>query len=442
MVASPLDPPTGANPERDPDDTSGRTALGARSDQLALLHRIIDERLLEAHFQPIVDLAGGGLLGYEGLIRGPVDTALRMPLELFRAAVKHGLVLRLERLCRLTVVQAFARLGLPQRLFLNVRPQCLALPGLGIGATGELLRQLDIQPERIVIELTEHLPMFDFPSVRAALTNYRSLGFQVAIDDLGEGFASFRMWSELRPQYVKADMHFVHGIDRDPLKLQFLKSIQQIAQTSGALIIAEGIETAAELQVVRELGIPCGQGYFIACPAAQPPVEPPAPVLAILEDRCSERAAEAAEPARPDAGAAGLLVPVAPVGPDTACAEVLARFERECTLHAVPVVRDSTPIGLIERHAFLQRFARPLHRELLRREACSELMDTQPLVVEKDSSIQELAGRLAGEERRHLLQGFIVTEQGRYVGVGTGQALMREITQLLAALPRDAVPRG
>ena len=69
-----------------------------------------------------------------------------MPVELFRAAVKHGLVLRLERLCRLTVVQAFARLGLPQHLFLNVRPQCLALPGLGTAATRELLRQLDLRP--------------------------------------------------------------------------------------------------------------------------------------------------------------------------------------------------------------------------------------------------------------------------------------------------------
>ena len=173
-----------------------------------------------------------------------------------------------------------------------MRPQCLALPGLGTTATRELLRQLDVQPERIVIELTEHLPMFDFSSVRTALTSYRSLGCQVAIDDLGEGFASFRMWSELRPQYVKADMHFVQGIDHDPLKLQFLKSIQQIAQTSGSMIIAEGIETAAELEVVRDLGIPYGQGYFIARPAAQPPRQAPDPVLAVLKGLRPERRAE------------------------------------------------------------------------------------------------------------------------------------------------------
>ena len=440
MAPSPLDTPTDAIPENDRDAMHGCAPSVARSYQLALLRRIIDERLLEAHFQPIIDLTSGALLGFEGLIRGPADTPLHMPVELFRAAVKHGLVLRLERLCRLTVVQAFARLGLPQRLFLNVRPQCLALPGVGTTATRELLRQLAIQPERIVIELTEHLPMFDFSSVRTALTSYRSLGFQVAVDDLGEGFASFRMWSELRPQYVKADMHFVQGIDRDPLKLQFLKSIQQIAETSGSLIIAEGIETAAELEVVRDLGIPFGQGYFIARPSPRPPLQTPDPVLAVLERPRSELRAEVPGPGSLGRSAQSLLIPVAPVSPDTACSEVVARFEQERTLHAVPVVHDGKPIGLIERQAFLERFVRPFRKELFGRKACSQLMDTSPLIVDKDISIQELSDLLAQGERRHLMEGFVLTERGRYAGLGTGQDLMREITRLQVSAARYANP--
>jgi diguanylate cyclase (GGDEF)-like protein len=440
MAASPFDTPTDAVRE----SGAGASHVGPtsipRSDQLSLLRKIIDERLLEAHFQPIIDLASGALLGYEGLIRGPADTSLHMPVELFRAAVKHGLVLRLERLCRLTVVQAFARLGLQQRLFLNVRPQCLALPGLGTTATRELLRQLDVQPDRIVIELTEHLPMFDFTSVRTALTGYRSLGFQVAVDDLGEGFASFRMWSELRPQYVKADMHFVQGIDHDPLKLQFLKSIQQIAQTSGSLIIAEGIETAAELEVVRDLGIPYGQGYFIARPAPQPPLQTPGPVLAVLKRRRPELHLEVHGHGSLGGSAERLLISAAPVSPETACSEVLARFEQDRALHAVPVVHDGRPIGLIERHAFLERFVRPFRKELFGRKACSHLMDASPLIVEKDISIQELSNRLAQGERRHLMEGFVLTERGRYVGLGTGQDLMREITRLQVSAARYANP--
>jgi len=438
MAASPIDTHTDAYREGDLDLMHGLPSA-ARSDQLALLCRILDERLLEAHFQPILDLRNGAVLGFEGLIRGPADSPLHLPVELFRAAVKHGLVLRLERLCRLTVVQAFARLALPQRLFLNVRPQCLALPGLGTSATRELLQQLRIEPERIVIELTEHLPMFDFASVRTALTGYRSLGFQVAIDDLGEGFASFRMWSELRPEYVKADMHFVQGIDHDPLKLQFLKSIQQIAHTSGSLIIAEGIETAAELEVVRDLDIPYGQGYFIARPASEPPRTAPDHVVAVLE-RAGGECVEALAPGNLEGTAECVLIPVAPVSPGTPSADVLARFEQDPALHAVPVVEDGKPVGLIERQALLERFVRPFRKELFGRKPCSQVMDPSPFVVERDVSIQDLSGRLAQAEARHLMEGFILTDRGSYVGLGTGQDLMREMTRLQVRAARYANP--
>jgi EAL domain-containing protein (putative c-di-GMP-specific phosphodiesterase class I)/GGDEF domain-containing protein len=440
MAAPPVEKQTDAQREGDPEVMHDAVPSAPRSDQLTLLRRILDERLLRAHFQPILGLRDGAVLGFEGLIRGPADSPLHLPVDLFRAAVKHGLVLRLERLCRLTVVQAFAQLALPQRLFLNVRPQCLALPGLGTTATRELLRQLGVEPERIVIELTEHLPVFDFASVRTALTGYRALGFQVAIDDLGEGFASFRLWDELRPQYVKADMHFVQGIDRDPLKLQFLKSIQQIARTSGSLIIAEGIETAAELEVVRDLGIPYGQGYFIARPAAEPPRTAPDHVLAVLQRTDTEECAEALAPGSLAGTAECLLIPVAPVGPATPSAEVLARFEQDAALHAVPVVEDGKPVGLIERHAFQERFVRPFRRELFGRKPCSAVMDANPLVVEQDMTIQDLSERLALAEPRHLMEGFILTHRGRYAGLGTGQDLMREMTRLQVRAARYANP--
>src|SRR5215510_9334999 len=145
-----------------------RIAKTGKPEQLVLLEEILSRRLLEAHFQPILDLKSGEIVGHEGLIRGPIDTSLRQPADLFRVAAKHGYALRLERLCRQTVLENFSRHALPQKLFLNVRPQCLALPGFGTAATRELLKRLGLSPERIVIELTENLQFFDFGSVRAA----------------------------------------------------------------------------------------------------------------------------------------------------------------------------------------------------------------------------------------------------------------------------------
>lgn len=417
-----------------------RTAKAGKPELLGLLDEILAKRQLEAHFQPILDLKSGGIIGYEGLIRGPVGTPLHAPFELLRAANKHGYALRLERLCRQTVLESFARLGLPHKLFLNVRPQCLALPGLGTTATRELLRRLGLSPERIVIELTENSPFFDFSSVRAALTDYRNLGFNVAIDDLGEGFASFRLWSELRPEYVKADMHFVQGIDRDSLKLQFLRSIQQIAETCRSHIIAEGIETEGELAVIRDLGIPFGQGYLIGRPAACPMQAPPDNVLQSLRQQEIAVYPETLVLQNNAVTAEKLLSAVAPVRPDASNDEVFARFERDATLHAIPVVDHGVPVGLLNRFAFIEGYARPFRRELFGRKPCRAFMDPDPLVVEKDITIQELSNRLVDADRRYLSEGFVLTERGRYAGLGTGQDLVREITNLQIAAARYANP--
>jgi diguanylate cyclase (GGDEF)-like protein len=417
-----------------------RAGKPGRPEQLGLIEEVIEKRLLEAYFQPILELGSGEVIGFEGLIRGPADTPLRAPVELFRIANKHGFALRLERLCRQTVLESFARLGLPHKLFLNVRPQCLALPGLGTAATRELLRRLGLSPERIVIELTENLPIFDFNSVRAALTSYRNLGFHIAIDDLGEGFASFRLWSELRPEYVKADMHFVQGIDNDPLKLQFLKSIQQIADTCRSHIIAEGIETDAELRVIRDPGIPFGQGNLLGPPAASPAVRPPENVLRILRQREIAVYPETLVLQNTAVTAEKLLIRVDPVGPRTPNGDVYARFALDQSLHAIPVVENGAVLGLLNRHAFIDGYARPFRRELFGRKPCRAFMDPEPLVVEKDITIQELSSRLVDAASRYLSEGFVLTERGRYAGLGTGRDLMREITNLQITAARYANP--
>jgi len=408
--------------------------------QLELLTDILDKRLLDAHFQPIIDLKGGAVIGFEGLVRGPADTPLHQPADLFRAAQKHGYALRLERLCRQTVLESFARLDVDQRLFLNVRPQCLALPGLGTAATKELLKHLGLSPDRIVIELTETQPIFDFESVRNALIGYRNLGFTVAIDDLGEGFASFRLWSELRPEYVKADMHFVRGIDADPLKLQFLKSMLQIAETCRSWIIAEGIETEAEITVVRDLGIPFGQGYLIGHPAAAPARAAPESVVRLLKQQAISVYPEALVLPNSGATVEKLLIEVSPVRCDTSNDEVFARFQQEAALHAIPVVEGGVAVGLLHRHHFIGSYAQPFRRELFGRKPCKSFMHTEPLLVEKDTTIQELSLKLADAESRYLSEGFVVTDQGRYAGLGTGQALVREITNLQIAAARYANP--
>jgi len=401
------------------------------------LQDILNQRNLSALFQPIMDISSGTFLGFEGLIRGPANSSLHSPVNLFAAAKQQGLTLELEMLCRQIVLESFSVQNLPGNIFLNVSPETLTHPSFKNGQTLTYLEQLGINPERVIVEITENQPSFDYELVRHALLHYRGMGFQIAIDDLGEGFSSLRMWSELRPEFVKIDMHFVQGVNADPLKQQFLKSIQQIAQSSGTRVIAEGVETISEFRVIRDIGIRCGQGYLIAHPAPIPPLS------ASAEVGCLINANYIVE--QPLGNSRGITVEtllryVESCQPDTEIETIFAHFSADKSLRSIPVVKHGRPVGLINRQQFFDSFAQPFHRELLGKKTCTELMNQAPLLVEKSTPIHELSGFLSESEIQHFTDGFIITEQGRYLGLGTGQDLLREITRSQIETARYANP--
>ncbi|HEY4072799.1 MAG TPA: GGDEF domain-containing protein [Herbaspirillum sp.] len=407
---------------------------------LTRLHEIIDQRLLNALFQPIIDMHSGDIIGYEGLIRGPSNSPLHSPLKLFKVARLHNLSVEVEHLCRHIVMEQFAKADLPGSLFLNVSPGALVQPEARLGETLRYLQEIGLNPRRIIIELTENEPTYDYEVLRKAAMHYRKMGFQIAIDDLGEGFSSLRLWSELRPEYVKIDMHFIQGINLDPMKLQFVRSIQQIALQTGCIVIAEGIETQAELLTIRDLGIACGQGYHIARPNANPPL-----LITSELTKTLRREKVATDPYKGTVGKKNatvlkLLRVVEPIPPEMHNDEVYAMFVNDSALQTIPVVDNGMPVGLINRYAMVERFARLYGRELYGRKSCTFFMDPHPLLTDQHASLQELSHMLVEAESHHLANGFIITNEGKYLGMGTGHDLLREITRMQIDAARYANP--
>jgi len=405
----------------------------------AHLFDILVRRQLSALFQPIIHMQSGEIIAYEGLIRGPSDSPLHAPMNLFKVARANGLTVEVEHLCRRVVLERFAELGLPGKLFLNVSPECLLQRDARHGETLEYIHQIGINPDRVIIELTENQPTYDYELMRDAVLHYRNMGFQIAIDDLGEGFSSLRLWSELRPEYVKIDMHFIQGINHDPVKLQFVRSIQEIADKSDTLVIAEGIETQAELLVLRDVGVAFGQGYHLGRPHAQPARTAPAEVVKALARHgvavYPQRGAE-----KHGASISKLLHQVEAVPSSLSNNEVYEIFVRQPKLLIIPVVDDGLPLGLISRFDMIDHFARPYQRELYGKKSCKQFMDSQALIADKDTSLQDLSFRMAQADAHQLFNGFIITDQGRYLGMGTGHDLMREITQMQITAARYANP--
>ena len=331
----------------------------ACSHEAACLHDIIQGKQLTAVFQPILDMQQSKFIGYEGLIRGPINSVLHTPMALFAMARKCGLVAELEYLARQTVLEAFASLQLPGKIFLNISPDILLHKYSKSGETLKYIQALGLQPNQVIIELTENAQTLDYQLMRDATHHYRNMGFEIAIDDLGEGFSGLRLWSEIRPDYVKIDKHFTQNIHLDPVKMQFARSIQEIAAKSGAKVIAEGIETHEQLMAIRDLGIAYSQGYHIARPHADPLHQASPDITNQLVRFEIERENLLQNRATVEK----LLKQMAPVGPQCHNEDVFKMFDENAELYSIPVVLDGKPVGLINRSVMINDYARPFRRE-------------------------------------------------------------------------------
>jgi GGDEF domain-containing protein len=258
------------------------------------------------------------------------------------------------------------------------------------------------------------------------------------MDDMGEGFSNLRMWSEVRPEFVKIDRHFVAGIDSDPLKLHFVRAMHEIADACGSALIAEGVETAEQLAVLRDLGIPYVQGFGIARPQRAIAVAPERSELGPVDNGIlllpSRPRGERRMP-RIDQ----LLHELPAVTPQTDNDAVYRIFEHQPALNVVPVVADGKTLGVITRSSLIDRFARPFRRELYGKRPCATVMDP-PLLVDEGQSVQEVAQLIGSQRGTEIADSFVITRQGRYRGVGFLRELMAIITDMQIRAARYANP--
>jgi EAL domain-containing protein (putative c-di-GMP-specific phosphodiesterase class I)/GGDEF domain-containing protein len=408
--------------------------------ELEELHTIIATTALEPVFQPILELGSGEIFGYEGLIRGPAAGSLHSPARLFAAATRAGALTDIEMISCRRVIKRYSRLDCDRSLFLNMSPQTVLEVREDSQRIAEFIRSCGLRLEQVTIELTEHNHVSDKAAFRQALVLFRSLGFRVGIDDLGEGFSSLRLWSELHPDFVKIDMHFVQGISQDPLKFQFLKSLQQIAENCNTALVAEGVESYEDLRLLRDLGISYAQGFLIAAPSAQPAVKIAPMLRDVLGSKTISIYPEAKIVANRTVTVEKLLVKLPTANPATVNDEVLRLFETSAELDAIPVVDDGNPVGLVMRQGFIELFVRPYYRELHGRKPCTMYMEPHPLVVDRDVTIQQLSETLVESDQRYLSQGFIIIDEGQYLGFGRSRDLIREVTRLQMEAARYANP--
>ncbi len=216
--------------------------------------------LLWVAFQPIVGWRQRCTVGYEALLRSD-EPLLKNPSDLLDAAARLGRMREVGRAVRARVAAAAPEAPAGAKLFVNLHSTDLNDEDL-YAADAPLSRISD----RVVLEVTERESLHEVRDVAACVARLRALGFGIAIDDLGDGYAGLASFTQLDPQVAKLDMSLVRGVDKDPKRQSIVGSMRKLCNDLGILVVAEGVETAAERAMLVLLGCDTFQGYLFGRP--------------------------------------------------------------------------------------------------------------------------------------------------------------------------------
>ncbi|MBU1418755.1 MAG: GGDEF domain-containing protein [Proteobacteria bacterium] len=396
----------------------------------SLVESTLQQKNLTVHFQPIVCLGNQTIYGYEGLIRGPVNTLLHSPTMLFDAATKCGYLAELDFLCREIVIKQFSRLNLPGRLFMNIDPVSILHENFRAGKTLELAEEAGIDCSRIIIELTETHPVDDMALMQKVMTHYRDMGFRVALDDLGAGYSGLKLWSAIKPDIVKVDRHFIQGVDEDRTKQQFISTIMKTATSMGCRVITEGVETEKEYATVRNLGVELVQGYYFSRPKPMPPLEIPFHLFRKEERNQEDNDSPTVEL---------LMQPAVSVQATAKVLVVGEMFNDMQNVESIVVVHDDEALGMVLKKEFMNVYASLYGKELYGKEPILKFMNRNILQIEKTLSLEEVSYRLTTSLDLYT-EEFIILDRCKLIGKARLIDLLHEITKLRVTQARHANP--
>ena len=219
-------------------------------------------------FQPIMDIGSGTAFAYEALVRGPNGQSAASVLAQVTAANRYAF----DQQCRVSAIQTATAAGLldtPAKLSINFLPNAVYEPKACIQLTLKTAAAIGFPTDRLIFEFTENEEMVDPGHVSKIVDSYRRMGFGTALDDFGAGYAGLKLLAHFQPDIIKLDMELIRGLESSLPKRTIVDAVVKMCANLGVAVIAEGIETNAELDALRAIGIRYIQGFLFAKPAFQ-----------------------------------------------------------------------------------------------------------------------------------------------------------------------------
>lgn len=356
--------------------------------------------LLTTAFQPVFRARTGELEGCEALLRLPPGSGFPGPYEAFTEAIRLGLAPELEVAATARVFRDAEAFAGQYLIFLNVLAPFLTDPRLGVSWLVDRVVSHGRQPSRVILELPEISKIADFQAFARALEPYRREGFRVAIDDFGAGYTNLRMITDIAPDFVKLDRVFIENIFVHARKRILVESVVSLCHRINCSVVAEGIETAEDLETCLGAGVDFLQGYLLARPG--PPEE-----AFLAEDLTidSVRGAHARGETVAAISQGPTLSSDAPLSAANAC------FRSDPDLEVIPILLSGRAIGLLGR---ARATAFPFLSGTSESDpVASAVADTTWDQVDETTPLEQVAAFLAKRPRTSRFEPIVVTGPGK-----------------------------
>ena len=400
---------------------------------------VLNGGYIRSVYQPILSLQNGSVLGYEALSRIRLPECDLNIEQLFSIARHVRKLWELEKLCRDAALRNAVKKPLSAKLFLNVDSNIIYDPELREGFTHKKLAEYGLNPDDLIFEITERSAVGEMDIFTASVEHYRKQNFQIAIDDFGAGYSGLSRVCALSPNYIKIDMDIVRGVHEHAYKRALVESIVKFCREMNITLIAEGIETEAELDTLIRLGVDYGQGYYLGRPAPEFE-EPPQDLKLTIKDK-RIRATASLQKRSAFGTIDSICQPRTTVTADSPAIEVYQLMQHDETLREVFVLNpDQSICGILTRGYLFERFGGQFGYNLSAKRSAGHLASHSYLAVDRTATIDDVSRLAMDRKVSQVYDSVAVTDSLHYLGAVTVRDLLMAAISIQVRRASEANP--
>ena len=403
-------------------------------------HEYIDENLgnqffdilrnkeINAVFQPIISLRDGSVFGFEALSRGPHDTQFENPALLFEYAEKYNRLWELEFLCRSKALEAVYNMKTEINLFLNVNPNTMHDMKFKQGFTKEYLDEYSMDSERIIFEITERAAINNIKDFIKTIQNYKDQNYKIAIDDAGAGYSGLNLISDIRPHFLKLDMNLIRDVDQNITKQSLIRSMSEFASLSNTKLIAEGIETEAELIKLIEMGVQYGQGFLVQRPNAIIMPIPDNVVKAIIDANSKKNHLYGSRVS--DIYIGNICKSLKTINSKILVSQIHDMMKFDDSIPGFCITEEEVVIGVITRNELFRIVSGQYGYTLFSNKPVKNVMCSEFINVDYQTTIDIVAKKAMQRSFDKIYDFITITKDDKYIGIVTVKELLEKAIEI------------